>query len=723
MSIEEGVHKVIIRGRAGNYYFPISISRVGKTSLKLKFSYNEQVVADVKSLEGRRFNPDDKSWTISDSPRNEFTLRYMKGESMYTHWKKEVKPVTTRFPLMDHQKVMFYDGATYLHMIWAAEMGTGKTLACFALLEHLVCDKGWSGERWYVGTKASIRAVNLERIKWKPKVWFDQVITYDSLKKIMASWPAGKPAPRIIFLDESSRIKNPTTQRSQMSYAIAQSAHKEFDFFRHLSGGLQSCIVEMSGSPAPKEPTDWWHQCEIVCPGYLKEGNIFDFKKRLALVIQKDNVITGAAYPHLVTWWDDENKCKHCGKYFDFEKYGPKGEKIGRADEHDPQNFGILDNAHLYEKSVNEILKLHQRMNGLVRVIFKKDCMNLPEKIFREIELTPSKEITRAAKLIVRTAKTTMDAMIRLRELSDGFQYKDIPSGKMVDCFVCHGTKNMKEPRNAKGEIYDPQRESIERNEVITQFRLSKGLTQDTFDLLSAGSESPLVIAEKLSGLAPLLENLTERCVEYVDVPCTNCDATGKIPEMIRSAIEVPCPKDDALLEILEDHEDVGRCVTYAGFMGSIDRICNLVKRNGWEYLRFDGRGVVTSWDMPRGVEPISNSPWDCLAVFQKLQPGPENIVFVGHPMAAGMGLTLTASPSIVYFSNDYNAESKIQSQDRIHRPGMDLNRGATIYELLHLPSDRLVLDNLRKKQDLQALTLGVVKRRIEEFLPEEERR
>ena len=71
------------------------------------------------------------------------------------------------------------------------------------------------------------------------------------------------------------------------------------------------------------------------------------------------------------------------------------------------------------------------------------------------------------------------------------------------------------------------------------------------------------------------------------------------------------------------------------------------------------------------------------------------------------MGLTLTASPSIVYFSNDFNAESRIQSEDRIHRPGMDVNRGATIYDLIHLPTDRTVLDNLRAKRVLQDMTLG----------------
>ena len=77
------------------------------------------------------------------------------------------------------------------------------------------------------------------------------------------------------------------------------------------------------------------------------------------------------------------------------------------------------------------------------------------------------------------------------------------------------------------------------------------------------------------------------------------------------------------------------------------------------------------------------------------------------------MGITLTASPTICYYSNDFNAESRIQSEDRIHRPGMDVNLGATIIDLIHLPSDLLVLKNLQKKRDLQGLTLGEMKQAI----------
>ena len=71
------------------------------------------------------------------------------------------------------------------------------------------------------------------------------------------------------------------------------------------------------------------------------------------------------------------------------------------------------------------------------------------------------------------------------------------------------------------------------------------------------------------------------------------------------------------------------------------------------------------------------------------------------------MGLTLTASPSLFYYSNSFNADDRLQSQDRIHRLGMDTNRGATIIDVVHLDIDQYIIDNLERKQKLQNLTMG----------------
>ena len=45
---------------------------------------------------------------------------------------------------------------------------------------------------------------------------------------------------------------------------------------------------------------------------------------------------------------------------------------------------------------------------------------------------------------------------------------------------------------------------------------------------------------------------------------------------------------------------------------------------------------------------------------------------------------------------------------------GMDTNRGATIIDLIHLPTDDYVLANLQKKRELQDISLGQIVEAIE---------
>ena len=85
-------------------------------------------------------------------------------------------------------------------------------------------------------------------------------------------------------------------------------------------------VIEMSGTPAPKSPIDWWHQAEVARPGFLQEGNIHQLKKRLSLVEERENPITGGVYPHLITWLDDADKCSVCGEPKDDPRHNPFAE-------------------------------------------------------------------------------------------------------------------------------------------------------------------------------------------------------------------------------------------------------------------------------------------------------------------------------------------------------------------------------------------------------------
>ena len=79
---------------------------------------------------------------------------------------------------------------------------------------------------------------------------------------------------------------------------------------------------------------------------------------------------------------------------------------------------------------------------------------------------------------------------------------------------------------------------------------------------------------------------------------------------------------------------------------------------------------------------------------------------FVGNPKTGGYGLTLTSSHTVVYYSNDYSLEVRMQSEDRAHRIGqkdkvtyVDLMAEGTI--------DEKIVKALNSKIDLASKVMG----------------
>lgn len=477
----------------------------------------------------------------------------------------------------------------------------GKTLAAIEVMERSGL-QNW----WYVAPKSALMSVQLEFKKWKMP-WRPRTMTYEGLTKTIKEWHAGRRAPFGVFFDESARVKNPTSQRSQAAKHLADAIREEY--------GMDGFVILMSGAPAPKSPVDWWHQCEIACPGFLREGHVASFKQRLAVIVQKES-ITGGAYPHIVTWRDDEKKCDKCGQY----------RKEHQPSIDDDGEFTCTD----YTPSVNEVARLGRCMSGLVLKKLKSDCLDLPEKQYRQIHVEPTRKILNLAQGIVDRARNTITAITQLRMLSDGFMYKQEKTGEKV-CPACHGNEE----------------------------------------------ERPTINDQPYCGV---------------------CHNEGIIESFKRIAYQVECPKEQVIIDLLDEHIEVGRIGFYAGFTGSIERLVEICKKGGWDTIKADGHGWKTSFD------------GDPLDVFQNGQDSKQRVAFIGQPGAAGTGLTLTASPTGVYYSNDFDADHRIQSEDRFHRLGMDINRGCMIIDIFHLPTDELVYNNLKAKRQMQSMTLDEIK-------------
>jgi hypothetical protein len=108
---------------------------------------------------------------------------------------------------------------------------------------------------------------------------------------------------------------------------------------------------------------------------------------------------------------------------------------------------------------------------------------------------------------------------------------------------------------------------------------------------------------------------------------------------------------------------------------------------------------------LPHNDSPVTEEPLDYWAD-REVNP---RVAFVANPESGGMSLTLTESRMAVYWSNSWKPEYRVQSEDRIHRISMDLNKGCTIVDLIHLPSDRRVLEVIRANRKLELMTMGEV--------------
>jgi len=79
---------------------------------------------------------------------------------------------------------------------------------------------------------------------------------------------------------------------------------------------------------------------------------------------------------------------------------------------------------------------------------------------------------------------------------------------------------------------------------------------------------------------------------------------------------------------------------------------------------------------------------------------------FVGNPRTGGYGLTLTASNTVVYYSNSYDLEIRLQSEDRAHR--ISQTKKVTYIDLISEGTiDEFIVKNLRGKINLATKVLG----------------
>ena len=78
----------------------------------------------------------------------------------------------------------------------------------------------------------------------------------------------------------------------------------------------------------------------------------------------------------------------------------------------------------------------------------------------------------------------------------------------------------------------------------------------------------------------------------------------------------------------------------------------------------------------------------------------------MGNPSTGGYGLTLTAAHTVIYYSNTYDLEKRMQSEDRAHRIGQT-NKVTYIDLISEGTVDEKIVQSLRSKIDIASAVMG----------------
>ena len=136
-----------------------------------------------------------------------------------------------------------------------------------------------------------------------------------------------------------------------------------------------------------------------------------------------------------------------------------------------------------------------------------------------------------------------------------------------------------------------------------------------------------------------------------------------------------------------------GKAIIWASYTYDIQRIAEALRD------RFGPESVATYY----GKTPQKERQ----EIVNKFQDANSALrFFVGQPKTGGFGITLHQASTVIYFSNSYDLEIRLQSEDRAHRIGQ--KKSVTYVDLVSPNTiDEKVLGALRKKIGLAGQVLG----------------
>jgi len=206
-------------------------------------------------------------------------------------------------------------------------------------------------------------------------------------------------------------------------------------------------------------------------------------------------------------------------------------------------------------------------------------------------------------------------------------------------------------------------------------------LTPEQSKLYNQMKEQALAI---LQGKVSSTKNSLTQLMRLQQITCGHFTDDNGVTQSIKNN------RIDELMTILEDIE--GKAIIWAHYQYDMTKIIDAIKD------KYGLRSFVDYYGLTPKEERQPN--------IKRFQDDPKCRFFIGTPSTGGYGITLTAANTVIYYSNGYDLEKRLQSEDRAHRMGqkkpvtyVDINAEDTV--------DEKIVKALRKKINVASEVLG----------------
>ena len=146
--------------------------------------------------------------------------------------------------------------------------------------------------------------------------------------------------------------------------------------------------------------------------------------------------------------------------------------------------------------------------------------------------------------------------------------------------------------------------------------------------------------------------------------------------------------KNNRLKELVNLLDEVeGKVIIWANYVHDIEHIVKTISDEFGSDSIVQYYGAIPAEQRQENIEKFQD-------------PNSKARFFIGNPQTGGYGITLTCANTVVYYSNGYDLEKRLQSEDRAHRIGQ--NKSVTYVDFIAPKTvDEKIVKALRKKMNI----------------------